>query len=69
MLLYQAECNIRSSTVLGFVGAGGIGQEIALSVKLFRYSELATLVLAVLLLMFALDIASRRLRRRFGAAT
>jgi phosphonate transport system permease protein len=53
LLLYQAECNIRTSTVLGFVGAGGIGQELALSLKLFRYDELSTLVLAVLAAMFA----------------
>ncbi len=69
LLLYQAECNIRVSTVLGFVGAGGIGQEIALSVKLFRYEQLSTLVLAVLLLMFSLDVVSRRLRRRLGAVS
>lgn len=64
LLLYQAECNIRSSTVLGFVGAGGIGQELAISLKLFRYEQLSTLVLAVLLLMLATDLISRIWRRR-----
>src|SRR5262249_26525981 len=59
LLLYQAECNIRTSTVLGFVGAGGVGQELAISLKLFRYDELSTLVLAVLAAMFAVDLLSR----------
>src|SRR5918999_621563 len=69
LTLYQWECNIRTSTVLGFVGAGGIGQELAISLKLFRYEELSTLVIAVLLLMLAVDGLSRVVRRRMGAAT
>jgi phosphonate transport system permease protein len=64
LLLYQAECNIRSSTVLGFVGAGGIGQELAISLKLFRYEQLSTLVVAVLMLMLATDLLSRMWRLR-----
>jgi phosphonate transport system permease protein len=69
LLLYQAECNIRTSTVLGFVGAGGVGQELAVSLKLFRYDELSTLVLAVLAAMFAVDLLSRAVRHSLGAAT
>lgn len=67
LLLFQAECNIRSSTVLGFVGAGGIGQELAINLKLFRYEQLSTLVLAVLALMLITDLLSRVWRRRLGA--
>jgi phosphonate transport system permease protein len=65
--LYQFECNIRASAVLGFVGAGGLGQELAISLRLFRYDELSTLVLAVLALMLAVDALSRRARRAVGA--
>src|SRR5213593_4037067 len=39
--------NLRTSTVLGFVGAGGVGPELAVSLKLFRYDELSTRVHAV----------------------
>ncbi|MQA84435.1 MAG: phosphonate ABC transporter, permease protein PhnE [Streptosporangiales bacterium] len=67
LLLYQWECNVRTSTVLGFVGAGGIGQELAVSLTLFRYDELSTLVLAVLALILAVDLLSRLIRRRLGA--
>ncbi|MDP4504121.1 phosphonate ABC transporter, permease protein PhnE [Nonomuraea turcica] len=69
LLLYQGECNLRTSTVLGFVGAGGIGQELAVSLKLFRYDELSTLVIAVLAVILLVDLASRTLRRRLGAVT
>jgi phosphonate transport system permease protein len=69
MLLYQWECNIRTSTVLGFVGAGGIGQELAVSLRLFRYEELSTLVIAVLILILLADRLSRYIRHRLGAQT
>jgi phosphonate transport system permease protein len=68
LLLYQWECNVRTSTVLGFVGAGGIGQELAVSLRLFRHDELSTLVMAVLALILVVDLLSRLIRRRLGAA-
>lgn len=67
LLLYQWECNLRTSTVLGFVGAGGIGQQLAISLKLFRYNELSTLILAVLAVILVVDLLSRAIRRRLGA--
>lgn len=69
LLLYQWECNIRSSTVVGFVGAGGIGQALGISLSLFRYEELATLLIAVLILILGVDRISRMLRKPLGAAT
>lgn len=69
LLMYQWECNLRTSTVLGFVGAGGIGQELAISLKLFRYDELSTLVIAVLVVILLVDLLSRIIRRRLGAAS
>ncbi|WP_407563920.1 phosphonate ABC transporter, permease protein PhnE [Streptomyces sp. 184] len=69
LVLYQWECNIRSSAIVGFVGAGGIGQAMGISMHLFRYRDLATLVLALLLLVLAVDQVSRSLRTRMGAVT
>jgi phosphonate transport system permease protein len=69
LVLYQWECNIRTATVVGFVGGGGIGQALDISLKLFRYPELSTLVLAVLALIIGVDQLSRLLRRRMGAAS
>lgn len=68
LVLYQWECNIRTATIVGFVGAGGIGGALDLSLRLFRYSELSTLVLTVLALILGVDALSRRIRRRLGAA-
>lgn len=67
LLLYQLECNIRTATVLGIVGAGGLGQAIDLSLRLFDYGQLGTLVAAVLILVLGVDALSRRLRGRWGA--
>jgi phosphonate transport system permease protein len=69
LLLYQWECNIRGSAVVGFVGAGGIGQALGISLRLFRYGELATLLIAVLVVIVLVDQFSRMVRRAMGAAS
>ena len=66
--LYSLECAIRSASVLGFVGAGGIGQEIQLSMRLFEYRQVSTLLLALLGLMLAGEAMSRLLRRATRSA-
>lgn len=68
-LLYQWECNLRSSVIIGFVGAGGIGQALGISMRLFRYQELATLMIAVLILVVGVDRISRSIRGHLGAAS
>jgi len=61
--LYSFECCVRAASVLGFVGAGGIGYEISLSMRLFEYGQAMTLILALVLLLASTDVLSRRLRR------
>jgi len=68
LVLYLWECNIRTATVVGFVGAGGIGGALDIALRLFRYEELSTLVLAVLALILVVDGLSRAVRRRAGIA-
>ncbi|MFI6510314.1 phosphonate ABC transporter, permease protein PhnE [Streptosporangium sp. NPDC050855] len=68
-VLYQWECNIRSSVVIGFVGAGGIGQALGIALHLFRYQELATLVASVVILVIGVDRISKIFRSRLGAAS
>lgn len=65
--LYSFECCVRAALVLGLVGAGGIGYEIALSMRNFAYGEIVTLTGALLLLMWLTDAASAALRRVLGA--
>lgn len=60
--LFRWECNMRSATVLGFVGAGGIGTQLMISMKLYMYQEVATLVLAIFLLVIAVELIGQYLR-------
>lgn len=62
--LYQWECNIRSAMVLGFLGAGGLGQRIDIAMRLFRYEEMLTLLAALLVLVTAADRLGALLRGR-----
>lgn len=62
--LFRLECNIRNGTILGVVGAGGLGSEIALSIRYFEYDKLATTLLAVLAFVLILEAVSQQLRQR-----
>jgi len=62
--LFCLECNIRIGTILGVVGAGGLGSEIALSLRYFQYDKLATTLLAVLAFVMGLELISAQLRQR-----
>jgi phosphonate transport system permease protein len=62
--LYSFECCVRAAAVLGFVGAGGIGYEISLSMRMFEYGQVLTLLLVFIMLLTATDAASRYLRTR-----
>ena len=61
--VYRWECAIRSSAVLGFVGAGGLGQQMDNSMKMFQGSEVATMLIVFMLLVGLADQASAWLRR------
>lgn len=64
--LYRWEMNIRMAAILGFVGAGGLGQLLYFELSLFHYSQAATVIVAMLALSIAVDQASAWLRRRMG---
>lgn len=61
--LYVWEFNIRDSTILGLIGAGGLGLLISEAVSLFQWSRLATIILVVVALVMAFDTVSRRIRK------
>jgi phosphonate transport system permease protein len=63
--LYSLECALRAASVLGFVGAGGVGQEIQLSMRLFEYRQVSTLLLAFIAVMVGGEGLSRLCRLRF----
>jgi phosphonate transport system permease protein len=62
--LYRWECAIRASAILGFVGAGGLGQQIELSMRMFAFSEVLTLLAVLACLVGAVDALSAWVRRR-----
>ena len=61
--LYRWEMNIRMAAILGFVGAGGLGQLLYFELSLFHYAQASTVILAMLLLSVAVDWSSAALRR------
>lgn len=62
--LYMWEFSVRSSTVLGIVGAGGIGQMLKDTVDLLNFPRMLTVLAVVLLMVTAIDLVSDVLRRR-----
>lgn len=62
--LYWWEFNVRASTVLGVVGAGGIGLELKNSMDLLDFPRLFTIIVLILIVVTALDQASSWLRKR-----
>ncbi len=62
--LYMFEYNIRSASVLGVVGAGGIGFELVNYIRGFEYAKATTMVLVLLVVVTAIDLLSSQLRQR-----
>ena len=62
--LYRWEVNIRVAAVLGFVGAGGLGQRIYISISLFLENQLLTLMIVLYVLVTLVDYLSAYLRRK-----
>ena len=67
-ILYRWENNIRMASVLGFVGAGGLGQMLYVSLSLFQEAQASTVILAMLVLVFAVDGLSSWSRQRWVKA-
>jgi phosphonate transport system permease protein len=61
--LYRFETNVRSATVLGIVGAGGIGQSLYENIRSFQYAETAAIIIIVVLTVMLIDIVSARIRK------
>lgn len=66
ILLYMWEFNVRASTVLGVVGAGGIGQELKNSVDLLLFDRVLTILVIILVMVTLIDQLSAWLRRRLS---
>jgi len=66
--LYRWEMNIRMAAVLGFVGAGGLGAMLYFHLSIFQQAQSATVLIAMFVLVFAVDAFSSRFRRGLAPA-
>ncbi|WP_027575042.1 phosphonate ABC transporter, permease protein PhnE [Bradyrhizobium sp. WSM1743] len=65
--LLRFEINVREASVMGFVGAGGIGQELVVAIRKFYYSDVSAILLTIVVTVFIIDITTGWLRGRlFG---
>jgi phosphonate transport system permease protein len=65
--LLRFEINVRGASVMGFVGAGGIGEELIVAVRKFYYSDVSAILLLIILSVFVIDIGTGWVRGRlFG---
>ncbi len=66
-LLLRFEINVREASVMGFVGAGGIGQELVVAIRKFYYSDVSAILVMIVVTVFCIDIGTGWLRSRmFG---
>jgi len=65
--LLRLEINVREASVMGFVGAGGIGQELVVAIRKFYYSDVSAILATIIITVFIIDIGTGGLRGRlFG---
>jgi phosphonate transport system permease protein len=65
--LLRFEINVREASVMGFVGAGGIGMELIVAIRKFYYSDVSAILLTIIATVFVIDIATGWVRARlFG---
>ncbi len=63
--LYRFESNVRSASVIGLMGAGGIGQMLWEIIRAFRFQETCAVIIIIVVTVTLIDAASQRLRRLF----
>jgi phosphonate transport system permease protein len=62
--LLRFEINVRGASVMGFVGAGGIGKELLSSIRQFYYADVSAILLMIVATVFIIDLLTERLRHR-----
>jgi phosphonate transport system permease protein len=68
--LLRFEINVREASVMGFVGAGGIGQELVVAIRKFYYSDVSAILVTIIVTVFVIDITTGWLRAKlFGKET
>jgi phosphonate transport system permease protein len=63
--LYRFESNVRSASVVGMVGAGGIGVVLFEAIRSFQYAQTCALIIIIIVFVTAIDLVSAKIRERF----
>ncbi len=63
-ILYRFEINVKNATILGMVGAGGVGAELLFAMSNFRWNDAATLIIGIVVLVLIIEFLSGRLREK-----
>ena len=66
--LLRFEINVRGAGVMGFVGAGGIGQEFLVAIRNFYYADVSAILVLIILTVFCIDLVTERVRHRLIGA-
>jgi phosphonate transport system permease protein len=64
--LLRFEINVRSSSIVGFVGAGGIGQDLFVAIRKFYYTDVSAMLLMIIVTVAIVDVLTERLRHRLA---
>ena len=62
--LLRFEVNVREAGIMGFVGAGGIGQELLVSIRKFYYSDVSAILLLIIITVMLIDLGTERVRHK-----
>ena len=62
--LLRFEINVRGAAVMGFVGAGGIGQDLIEAVRKFYYTDVSAILLLIIIAVMLIDLGTERIRHR-----
>jgi phosphonate transport system permease protein len=65
--LLRFEINVRGASVMGFVGAGGIGQDLMEAIRKFYYPDVSAILILIIITVAVIDLITERVRRRFIA--
>ena len=64
--LLRFEINVRASSIVGFVGAGGIGQDLFVAIRKFYYTDVSAILLMIIVTVSLIDLATERVRHRLA---
>jgi len=64
--LLRFEINVRASSIVGFVGAGGIGQDLFVAIRKFYYTDVSAILLMIIVTVSVIDLLTERIRHRLA---